>query len=154
MKILVRKAEKDDFECIQNLNLEIERVECSFDSNLVCDTYLLKDGIKTLNEDLKNENIYFLVAVVDDKIVGFIDGEIQDKYYYKEKIAYIGHLCVDKNYRNNGIAQKLFDEFVKLVKNKGAIFVKLNAFPKNNPAINFYLKNGFSEYSVLYQRRI
>lgn len=81
-------------------------------------------------------------------------GEIQDKYYYKEKIAYIGHLCVNKNYRNNGIAQKLFDEFVKLVKNKDASFVKLNAFPKNNPAIQFYLKNEFSEYLVLYQRRI
>lgn len=154
MNLLVRKAMISDFKFIQSLHLEIERVECHFDSNLVKDTFLSKEGIKTLRKNLENKDIYCLVAVIDDEIVGFIDGEIQDKYFYKEKVAYIGHLCVAQNYRNRGIAQRLLNEFEVFVKNKGASFVKLNAFPKNKLAVQFYLKNGFSEYSVLYQKKL
>lgn len=154
MNILVRKALLSDFRSIQRLHLEIEREECSFDSNLVCDTFLSEEGIKRLKKDLENKNIYYLVAELDGVVIGFIDGEIQDKYFYKEKIAYIGHLCVDRNYRNKGVAQRLLNEFKVMVRNDGAKFLKLNAFPKNNPAVQFYIKNGFGEYSILYQKEL
>lgn len=90
MNLLVRKAMISDFKFIQSLHLEIERVECPFDSNLVKDTFLSKEGIKTLRKNLENKDIYCLVALVNDEIVGFIDGEIQDKYFIKRKLHILG----------------------------------------------------------------
>lgn len=52
---------------------------------------------------------------------------------------YIAGLFVDKNYRNQGIGKKLLD-FVKTNHNH----LHLDAYTKNQGAINFYQRNGFS----------
>ncbi len=72
----------------------------------------------------------------------------------KKKIAYLYHVCVDEKYRNKGVGTKLIEEFSNISKDKGAKYIKLNAFENNKEAINLYKKIGFKEYSVYYVNRI
>ena len=48
----------------------------------------------------------------------------------------------------------LFTGFENKAYNQGAKYIKLLAFPKNTPVINFYKKHGLMEYSVYYQKEI
>ena len=154
MKILIRKASINDFDDIQNLSLQLEEAELPFDSNLKencnLDDRLIEKTKKNLDD---NEKIY-LVAEINNKIIGFVDGEILNQWFYKEKVAMLNHICVDKQYRNNGVAQCLLEEFEEITRLKGSKYLRLNAFSQNAPAINFYAKNEFSEYSVIYQKKI
>lgn len=91
----------------------------------------------------------------DNKIVGFIDGNVpDDEWWYKKKVAYINHLCVASSYRKKGIATKLMVEFEKVAKELGTKYLRLLAFPNNKPAVTFYKKNGFLEYSTYYSKHI
>ena len=93
--------------------------------------------------------------VEDEKVVGFIDGYVpDDEWWYKEKVAYIDHLCVDKDYRNRGIATRLVAKFEEEALKKEARYVKLQAFPQNIPAITFYNKNKFECYSSFYIKEL
>lgn len=154
MNVFIRKATIDDFEPIQRLNLQIEEAEISFDSNLLEDCMLKQKGIKLLKKSLKDKKITHFVAIIDNEIVGCIEGEVLDAWYYKEKVGFLSHLCVDKKYRRRGIGTKLLERFTNEMKLQGAKFIKLNAFPKNTAAINFYKKYNFLEYSVYYQKEL
>ena len=88
-------------------------------------------------------------------VIAFIDGSIpDDEWWYKEKVAYIDHLVVDKDYRKKGIATQLVNKFEELARKEGAIDIRLLAFPKNVPAVTFYNKNMFDSYSVYYNKRL
>lgn len=93
---------------------------------------------------------------IDEKVVAYVNGYIVEnsEIYYKEPVAYLDCLCVDKDARKQGIGKKLIDEFSNIVKEKGAKYVKLNAFENNIPAVNLYKKEGFEEYSIYYMKKI
>lgn len=154
MEISIRKATIDDFNSIQRLNLQIEEAELPFDSNLLEDCMLKEKGIQDLKKSIRNRNNTYLVAIIDNEVVGFIDGKILNAWYYKEKVGYLSHLCVDKKYRRCGIGTKLLDQFTEEMKLQGAKYIKLNAFPKNTAAVSFYRKYDFLEYSVYYQKEL
>ncbi len=128
------------------------------------------DKTKNIKEDSYLSDIYrekelkyissrkkiFLVAEIDKKIIGYVNGYIVENpdIYYREPVAYLDCLCVDKVSRKQGIGKKLIDEFSSIVKKKGAKYVKLNAFENNTPAVNLYKKEGFEEYSIYYMKKI
>ena len=104
---------------------------------------------------IRSKSNIFFVMEDDNKVVGFIDGNVpDDEWWYKEKVAYINHLCVDFSYRKKGIATELMAEFEKVAKELDAKNLRLLAFPNNKPAVTFYKKNGFLEYSTYYSKHI
>ena len=151
--MVIRRATIDDFNGVLELQLQLEDAECVFDSNLVKRFYSTKAGLEKLKKRFENEDVVILVAVDDSRIIGFIDGSIpNNEAWYIEPIASIGHICVDKDNRRRGIATKLLDSFIDIAKSKNFKSVRLNAFPKNEPAISFYTKKGFDVYSSCYSK--
>ena len=135
------------------LQLQLEDAEIVFDNNLKEHYYATLKGKEKLKNRIKNKNNIFYVALNKDKIIAFIDGYVpDDEWWYKEKVAYIDHLCVDIEYRRKGIATNLFKAFKKEAILLGAKYIRLLAFPKNTAAISFYKKNNFSEYSTYYNK--
>ena len=89
------------------LQLQLEDAEIVFDNNLKEHYYATLKGKEKLKNRIKNKNNIFYVALNKDKIIVFIDGYVpDDEWWYKEKVAYIDHLCVDIEYRRKGIATK------------------------------------------------
>lgn len=152
----IRKGTLDDLTSILNLQLQLEDFEAQFDSNLKKHCYSTSKGKDKLIKRITNLFTILYVALNDDnKIIGFIDGSVlEDAWWYEETVASLDHICVDKEYRNKGIGNKLIDTFEQDVKNKGARYIRLLAFNSNNQAISLYKKKGFIEYSTFYNKEI
>ena len=152
----IRKVKQDDFYDILRLQVQLEDTEICFDNNLKSHCYETEKGKEKLKNRIDNKNnIFYVVEIENNKVIAFIDGNVpDDEWWYKDKVAYINHLCVEEEYRNMGIATKLLYQFEKTAKENGAKYIRLLAFPKNKPAITFYKNNDFMEYSTYYNKSI
>lgn len=150
----IRKVNINDYNGVINLYKQLYDAEKVFDDNLARTYKVDENEEKKIKKRIKSRKEIFLVAELDDKIVGLIDGYIIESIHFKENVAYLDHLCVDEKYRNNDIGSKLIEEFSKISKTKGAKYIKLNAFENNEPAVNLYNKQGFEKYSIFYMKKI
>ena len=150
----IRKVNINDYEDIVNLYKQLFDSEKKFDDNIVRTYKIDEKEEKRIKKSIKSRKGIFLVAEIDNKIVGLIDGYIMESIYYNEKISYLAHLCVDEKYRNKEIGSKLIEEFSEISKKKGVKYVTLSAFEKNIPATNLYNKHGFESYSVYYMKKM
>jgi len=146
----IRKVNIEDYSEVINLYIQLHDAEKVFDDNLVEELIIDEKQEKIIKKRIKSRKEIFLVAEIDSKVVGLIDGFIIDDIFFKEKIAYLDHICVDRNHRNKEIGTELIKEFQKISQKKGAKYVKLNAFKKNINAIKLYEKFGFKEHSSFY----
>lgn len=147
--MIIRKANINDYNDVIKLYKQLHDTEVVFDDNINREFLIDEKNEKIIKNKLKSRKYIFLVAEVDNKIVGLLDGYIIDSIFYLEKIGYLDHLCVDEEYRNNQIGSKLIKEFINISKKKKAKYIKLNAF-NNNKSINLYKRLGFKEYSSFY----
>ena len=150
----IRKVNINDYEDIVNLYKQLFDSEKKFDDNIVRTYKIDEKEEKRIKKSIKSRKGIFLVAEIDNKIVGLIDGYIMESIYYNEKISSLAHLCVDEKYRNKEIGSKLIEEFSEISKKKGVKYVTLSAFEKNIPATNLYNKHGFESYSVYYMKKM
>lgn len=150
----IRSAKIDDCDAITSLYKQLYDTEKAFDDNLI-NEYIIDDKqLKSIRKKINSRKEILLVAEMDQKIVGVIDGYIIDSIHYKEKVSFLEHLCVDKKYRKKRIATELIQEFSNKSKEKGAPYIKLYAFEKNSNAIKLYNKLGFVESTILYNKKI
>jgi len=152
--MIIRKAKISDYDSITSLYKQLHETEKKYDNNLIDEYNIDKEQEKIIKKRIRSRKDIFLVAEIDNKIIGLIYGEIPDIIFYKEKVSFLKHLCVDKEYRNKSIATKLIQEFSDKSQEKGAIYIRLNAFEKNTNAVNLYKKMGFEEYSIYYNKKI
>ena len=94
-------------------------------------------------EEYKNKGNKFWIALDDeDKVVGTIGAlKISDKE------VRMNSLYVNKEYRELGIAKKLYSLFTEFVKEQKYECITLRTFFKFTHAINFYEKEGFIKYN-------
>jgi len=147
-KVTIRKATLQELEIIQNLNNELFKLEKeNFDSTLVNGWPLTKDG-KMYFEDLIN-NYYVIVAILNDEIVGYLAGTINEKGSYEEiQYGEINNMLIKENCRGYGIGKLLVDNFKNYCKKNKINNLKVEASIKNINAINFYRKNGFEDFNI------
>lgn len=124
-EIVIRKAEKKDL-------LDVALIEKSCFS----DPWHLDSFEKTLENDF----YYFLVATIEDKIVGYI---VLFSLYEQAEIV---NLAVLESYKKKGIASKLLNEVIRYIKNTIATEIFLDVRESNIVARCFYEKLGFVAY--------
>ena len=146
--VLIRKAKVDDLNKIQNLNNELFKLEKeNYDSTLVLDWPLTEEGKNYFKNLIEND--FVVVALIDNEIVGYLAGTINDKGSYEEiQYGEINNMLVDSNYRGYGIGKKLIDSFKSYCKDNNIFHLKVTASFKNTNAIEFYKKNGFEEFDL------
>lgn len=104
--VLIRKATIDDLNKIQNLNNELFKLEKeNYDSTLVLNWPLTEEGKNYFKNLIIND--YVVVALIDNEIVGYLAGTINDKGSYEEiQYGEINNMLVNSNYRGYGIGKK------------------------------------------------
>lgn len=81
---------------------------------------------------------------IDDKIIACVSAYQENNPDLSQQIQYrIRALCVDKNYRLQGIARMLFNKIIEEVTNKGAQAIWFTA---RTHLTKFYNSFGFKEY--------
>ena len=146
--VFIKKATIDDLNKIQNLNNELFKLEKeNYDSTLVLNWPLTEEGKNYFKNLIIND--YVVVALIDNEIVGYLAGTINDKGSYEEiQYGEINNMLVNSNYRGYGIGKKLIDAFKSHCKENNIFHLKVTASFKNINAIEFYKKNGFEEFDL------
>lgn len=92
----------------------------------------------SVRAELENENAHFLVAVADEKVLGYIGvHEIVGE-------AYIANVAVSNSYRRSGVASALLSRAENGARERGCEFISLEVRKSNTPAISLYKKRGYT----------
>ena len=92
---------------------------------------------KSLEESLEKENSLFLVAVEDEKVIGYVGMEvIVDE-------GYIFNVAVSADYRRRGVGYALVRELVTYSLKNSLCVIPLEVRESNSAAISLYSKFGF-----------
>lgn len=95
-----------------------------------------------LKEELESENSSYLIARMNDEIIGFAG----IKVVLDE--ADIMNIVIKKNYRNQGVGTLLLENLISLAKRLNLKSLSLEVSEKNLPAIHLYQKFGFESLGV------
>ena len=113
-----------------------------------------------LRDDIENNRLYLLVNEHDDIVAAFAlcesnSGESYVKWENDhDKALYLDRFGVNVGYSRRGIGSIMLKHAITLTKQKNAKYLRLFVVDINKPAINLYLKNGFSQVAGVYEERI
>lgn len=99
-------------------------------------------NVNTLEQELTNENSHYLVAKIENQIVGFAGiKSVLDE-------ADIMNIVTKKDKRNLGIGSALLEKLLNVAKEKEIKKITLEVNESNISAIHLYKNFGFKEISI------
>lgn len=146
--IVIKIATLENLADIQFLNDELFKLEKeNYDKTLVRDWALSDEGKEYFKELITNN--YVIVAKLDNEIVGYLAGGINEKGSYEEvQYGEIYNMFIKSTCRGNGIGEKLICNFKEYCKQNGINNLKVTASAKNKNAIEFYHRRGFEDFNL------
>ncbi|MBN2546029.1 MAG: GNAT family N-acetyltransferase, partial [Spirochaetes bacterium] len=102
-----------------------------------------KDLLEIYEQNLNDKNIFYKVAQIDDKTVGFISLHIQKFLHHCAEVAEVAELIVHPGYRGKNIGLMLIKEAEKIAQEKKCDTIELSSNMKRERAHNFYKRNGY-----------
>ena len=140
----IRKAKMEEAKELNSLLTLLIRDEGQYDKNIN-----MNFEVTNMYENYINDpNRIILVALVDNKIVGYIYGfkEFKDEVSTRD-IGILDALYVKEDYRAIGVANSLLEEFKKWAQEMALKEIEVNVLVANTKAHNLYLKNNFKTFS-------
>lgn len=124
---------KIDKMTINDLNMIKNNLECDFDDFWNCNV---------LKEELENDNSKYIIAKIDNEIVGFAGIKI----IIDE--ADIMNIVTKKSHRNQGIGALLLENLISIASELQLSSISLEVNEENPPAIHLYEKFGFENLGI------
>ena len=155
MNILIREATEIDYPAINKMLLKLQ----NYHSKNVPTIYKKLDTFFTFNEYLKileDRNVYFILATLDNKVIGLIwlsFNEKLSKYEYQRKQIWIEGIYIKTKYRRKGIAQKLVNEAINKAKFLNAQSIELMIWNFNETSKKFF-ENFFKVRSLVLTKEL
>jgi L-amino acid N-acyltransferase YncA len=156
MKITIEKAKLENLKDILKLNqLLCEKEHKEYDKTINKNYPLTKEGKKYFKERITKDDGFAIVAIVNEKIVGYLVGALSktEDYRYKIKMAEVENTFVLKDFRKKGIGGRLFNEFSKWCKNKKVNRIRAVISSHNNVSISFHKRKGFKDYDIVLEKK-
>lgn len=139
MKLIIKRATRDDFNRIAELMQE-----------------LLGDPVnerKSFFENaLDSKNYVALVGEIKGNIAGFLDIWSFPDLGHGANLGLIGNFIVTKDYRKRGIGKMLIAEAMKIAKEKKFHEFHVWTDIKNKDAVKMYKKHGFTNEHLLLEK--
>lgn len=141
--ITTREAKKEDLEILLGFEQGVIEAERPFDSSL-------KEGkisYYNLKEMIFADNVYLIVAVSGDEIVGsgYLRIEKSRSYRKNEHNGYIGFIYVKPNFRGKKISALILNSLKNWAKSKEIRELRLDVYNDNLSAIKAYERFGFNK---------
>jgi len=145
--LTIRSLEEPDLAAVVDLLRELEefaRANTALDLANVAKTF---STMKSSPDHYKS-----LVALVDEKVVGFLSMVYYKSFYHRGGTSLINELVVSAERRGQGIGKALVRMAVKTSVSDGMDEIEVGTERTNFGAIDFYKKAGFEEEFVLLAR--
>jgi len=109
-----------------------------------------RDRKEKIAKELKNDCAIFLVAEIDDAIVGVVFGT------HDGRKGWINRLAVHPDFRNKGIAKSLVNDVEEQLLNRGIEIMTCLIEGENNVSHNVFRKLGFKRWNKItyYSKRM
>lgn len=104
------------------------------------------------NLKLNDTNSYYIVAILNNRIVGLLTSEIQVKLHRAKKQSFIEDLIVDKEYRRQGIGKALLHNAIDYAKESDCEVIELTSYIENESAHRFYEDSSFIKHSYKFKQ--
>ena len=145
----VRKATWDDIDSIVDLNRQIGEYHYQ-NAPEVFRAPSAEEKV-FFSRALADSSRLFLVAIVEQKVIGFLTGTIAKNemipYLSKDPICRISTVVVDENNRSKGIGSGLMKACESWALEQGAKQVRLEVMEFNEKAKSFYSSSGYQTQS-------
>ena len=155
-KIIIRKAEIEDFNKVHRLIMQVHKLHVKERTDIYKDVNPM--NFEEFKNELSNSNNIYLVAQLENKIVGICFSQIKEisnnRIMKDRKILNIGDICVDEKYQRNGIGKKLYNQIVQIAKEKNIHNVELMVWNFNKNAIKFYENLGMNVKNLKFEQKI
>jgi diamine N-acetyltransferase len=105
-------------------------------------------SIEKLTSELNNQDSQFYSADLDDRIIGYLklnSGPSQTELKDNRALE-IERIYVLREFHGRKVGQLLFNKAIEIAILTGVEYVWLGVWEKNLRALNFYKKNGFTEF--------
>ena len=131
MEVIIREAQIHDIPALFKLNNELNGVGLS--------------TVESMKESLENnKNEIIVVAVCDNKVVGFICGQLYSSICYaNSKEGEITELMIDENYRRKKIATMLINRMEFEFTQNNVLEIAVKTGLNNFNAQKLYEKRGY-----------
>lgn len=144
MNIEIKKYDQENASICNDLLTKLINDETKYDENLK-NNIIINAYYNKLNE---NSVIY--IALINNKVVGYIYGYVTEDILVKEKAAKLDALYVIEECRGNKIASKLIEKFKNWCFSKNIKYIEVTAWNDNIDATKIYLKHGFVSKKTTY----
>jgi len=145
--MIVRKAIPKDFEAVREIDREFFVWACKINPWLDPDYVKVRHGPDFRKSFFDRKEVFF-VAEDDGKIVGYSEGIIENlpSPFKNKKVGVLESLYIIKEYRSQGLGERLSREVLKWLKSRGIKEYKLTVHHANATAYRLYKKMGFKDY--------
>ncbi len=155
--ISIKKASIDDLEIIQELNNKLSKKESiDFDTTVNPLFATTEQGTSYFKRMIEDEDNIVLIAKDEGNPIGYIAAGIEKVGSFRiiPNLCEIDNMWIDEPYRSQGIGRKLIEEVTTWANSKGIKRMRVIASYDNIKAINFYKREGFSEYDLILEKDI
>ncbi|MFB9080749.1 GNAT family N-acetyltransferase [Flavobacterium procerum] len=107
-------------------------------------------AIEKLTTELHNSSSHFYLAVLDEKVVGYLKLNTADAQTEKENQNALEteRIYVAKEFHGKKVAQALYAQAEQTAQELKATYIWLGVWEKNFRAVSFYTKNGFVQFDT------
>lgn len=135
----IRKATKKDAKKIAELLHAYDVYEHRLDRRQKVEN--IAEFRKEVLQQLRNKEVMYLLAFVEEEAIGFISWSIDHRGLRKRGV--IQDLFVSEGARGSGVGGRLVREVLSVLRKKGCFEVKSFVRVKNTGAREFWKKQGF-----------
>lgn len=144
MDIQILKADKDNYEEVIKLY-----------GDFVDDPQRFSGGSNdSYSRFLETPNSFMDLALVENKVIGFVTYTIRTVVRYPKPILEVEELYVHQDYRKHGVGRKLMEHVLEYAKSVPCQYVFLASAKERTEAHEFYKVLGFEEYAYHYRRKL
>lgn len=133
-EVIIRDANVNDLDSIYLMICQLE--EEKLDKTHFNDTF---------TRNLSNPNIFYAVAVYENKTVGFISLHVQSLLHHSGNVAEIEELFVDPSMRGKGIGKKLVEHAKTIAKKQNCEVFEVSCNVRREKSHIFYQNEGLSK---------
>lgn len=148
----IQKATIDDVEKLQSIGRQtFSETFSDGNSDENMKKYLDESfATEKLTSELNNPLSHFYLAVLDEKVVGYLKLNTGDAQTENEDLnaLEVERIYVAKEFHGKKVAQALYAQVEETASNLKSSYLWLGVWEKNFRAVSFYTKNGFVQFDT------